>query len=268
VRFDRACLGEAPDLPGVYRFFDEHGELIYVGKAKRLKRRLGMYRCVPEKSRRKKHRKLLKLLSAAASITWETTATHLDACVLELRLIQTLKPKLNVAGRFHTSYPFVGMRVANARLYFALSAKSDRLAGFTSFGAFRSREVTGEAFYALLRLLNFVGHKEKSRQGAHGFRQIPAGWCEAWEAFFAGAAHEALEALTLRLLESAAARARAAEIQEGIAALQRFWELEASPLRQAIRDTAYAGAYPVPQDERDPLFIRWRLARESVGTSA
>src|SRR6185369_11034147 len=148
-------------------------------------------------------------------------------------------------------YPFVGMRSADGRLYFAMSAKSERLAGFTAFGAFRSRDVTGEAFYALLRLLNFIGHKEKSRKGAHGFRQIPAGWREAWEAFFAGASRQALEALTLSLLESAAARARAVEIEESLAALQRFWQLEASPLRQAIHDTAYAGTYPIPQDERD-----------------
>jgi excinuclease ABC subunit C len=255
----------------VYRFCDEHGEVIYVGKAKRLKRRLAVYRAVPPKSRRKKHRKLLKLLAASASITWETTPTHLDACILEMRLIQSMKPKLNVTGRFNSYYPFVGMRSADGRLYFAMSAKPERLAGFTAFGAFRSREVTGEAFYALLRLLNFVGHKEKSRRGAHGFRQIPAGWREAWEGFFAGVSRQVLETLALRLLESAAARARAEEIQDCLAALQRFWELEATPLRQAIRDTAYAGAYPVPQDERDPLFIRWRLRENqcaSIETSS
>jgi excinuclease ABC subunit C len=137
------------------------------------------------------------------------------------------------------------------------------MAGFTAFGAFRSRNVTGEAFYALLRLLSFIGHKEKSRKGAHGFRQIPADWRETWEAFFAGTSRQALDTLTLRLLESAGARARAAEVQESLAVLLRFWQLEAAPLRQAMCDTAYAGAYPVPQDERDLLFIRWRLAGES-----
>ena len=263
IRLDRARLAEAPDLPGVYRFFDEHGEVIYVGKASRLKRRLAVYRAVPEKSRRKKNRKMLALLAAASSITWEVTPTHLDACVLEMRLIQTSKPRLNVAGRFHSSYPFVGMRSADGRLYFAMSAKLERMTGFTTFGVFRSRDVTGEAFYALLRLLSFIGHKEKSRRGAHGFRQIPADWREAWEAFFAGTSRQALKTLTLRLLESAGARARAAEVQESLAALQRFWQLEAAPLHQAIRETAFAGAYPVPQDERDLLFIRWRLAGES-----
>jgi hypothetical protein len=262
-RFDRARLGDAPDLPGVYHFSDEHGEVIYVGKAKHLKRRLAVYRAVPQKSRRKKHRKLLQVLAGAASITWEATPTHLDACILEMRLIQRLKPRLNVTGRFNSFYPFVGLRAADGRLYFVMSAKPERLAGFTAFGTFRSREVTGEAFYALLRLLNFVGHKEKSCNGAHGFRQLPAGWQEAWEDFFAGASRRALETLALRLVESAGARARAAEVQDCLAALQRFWELEAAPLRQAMDDTAYAGAYPVPQNERDPLFIRWRLAKSA-----
>jgi GIY-YIG catalytic domain-containing protein len=262
-RFDRARLGEAPDLPGVYRFFDEHGEVIYVGKANRPKPPLATYRAAPEKSRRKKHRRMLGVLAAATTMTWEVTPTHLDACVLEMRLIQTLKPRLNVAGRFNSYYPFIGMRSADGRLYFAMSAKIERMAGFTAFGAFRSRDVTGEGFYALLRLLSFIGHKEKSRKGAHGFRRIPADWREAWEAFFGGTSRQALETLTLRLLESAAARARAAEVEDSLAALQRFWQVEAVPLRQAIRDTAYAGAYPVPQDERDLLFIRWRLAEES-----
>ncbi len=252
-------LAEAPDLPGVYRFFDEAGVLLYVGKAKRLKRRLAVYRGVPEKSRRKKHRKILKIMRLARSVSWETTLSDLEACVLEMRLIQSLKPSLNVSGRFNDYYPYIGMRLIQGRLYFRMSARPEKLEGYEAFGAFRSREVTGEAFYALLKLLNFVGHKEKSRAGAHGFRQIPQGWREDWILFFAGKSRVALESLSLRLLESAGARARAGEIQESLETLQRFWELEAVPLQRAIRDTRYEGAYPVPQAERDPLFIRWRL---------
>jgi hypothetical protein len=115
------------------------------------------------------------------------------------------------------------------------------------FGAFRSREVTAEAFYGLLALLQFIGHKEKSRAGAHGFRQIPAPWRDELHTFFAGASRAALETLTLRLLESAAARTRCTEVQAHLTALQRFWELEAEPLQRAMRDSGYDGDYPVPQ---------------------
>jgi hypothetical protein len=51
-------------------------------------------------------------------------------------------------------------------------------------------------------------------------------------------------------------------VQEHLTALRRFWEVEAEPLRCAIRDTGYDGDYPVPQVDRDPLFTRWRLAGE------
>lgn len=258
-KFDLQLLASAPDEPGVYRFLDADGVVVYVGKAKHLKRRLAAYRKLSLASRRKRHRKMKKILSASASCTWETATSHLDACILELRLIQSLKPRLNVSATFSSSYPFIGTRHAQGRLYFALSSHLGKLEGYDVFGAFRSRAVTAEAFYALLGLLKFVGHKEKSQGGAHGFRQIPASWCEELHAFFAGTSPAALQTLTLRLLESAGARARAAEIQESLIALQRFWATEAEPLCRAMQETGYTGAYPVPQAERDPLFTRWRL---------
>jgi hypothetical protein len=43
--------------------------------------------------------------------------------------------------------------------------------------------------------------------------------------------------------------------------LRRFWELEAEPLHRAMREAGCAGAYPVPQAGRDPLFTRWRLLK-------
>ncbi|MEO8603497.1 MAG: GIY-YIG nuclease family protein [bacterium] len=250
----------------MYRFCDAQGAVIYVGKAKRLKRRLAAYRAMPLASRRKRHRKIKKILNAAASCTWEITASHLDACILELRLIQSLKPRLNVSDSFSNSYPFIGTRLADGRLFFALISRPAKLDGYEVFGAFRSREVTATAFYALLGLLKFVGHKEKSRNGAHGFRQIPASWREELHAFFAGTSRTALHTLTLRLLESATARSRRSEVQESLEALQRFWDVEADPLRRAIQETDYTGVYPVPQAERDPLFTRWRLGTESPAT--
>jgi hypothetical protein len=260
--FDRQTLVAAPDEPGVYRFLAADGAVVYVGKAKSLKRRLAAYRTIPLASRRKRHRKINRILRAATSCTWETAASHLDACILELRLIQELKPRLNVSASFSRSYPFIGTRQADGRMYFALSSRPERLAEYALFGAFRSREVTAEAFYGLLALLKFVGHKERSRAGAHGFRQIPAAWRDELHAFFAGTSCALLQTLTLRLLESAAARTRRAEVQEHLTALRRFWEVEAEPLRCAMRDTGYDGDYPVPQVDRDPLFTRWRLAGE------
>ena len=164
--FDRQILASAPDAPGVYRFLAADGAVVYVGKAKSLRRRLAAYRTLSLASRRKRHRKMRKILRAAASCTLETAASHLDACLLELRLIQRLQPRLNISASFSRSYPYIGMRAAGGRIYFALSARPERLAGYDVFGAFRSREITAEAFYGLLALLKFVGHKEKRRAGA------------------------------------------------------------------------------------------------------
>jgi hypothetical protein len=56
LAFDRDILTSAPDEPGVYRFLDAAGEVIYVGKAKRMKRRLAVYRRISLAARRKRHR--------------------------------------------------------------------------------------------------------------------------------------------------------------------------------------------------------------------
>src|SRR6185503_9928668 len=82
----------------------------------------------------------------------------------------------------------------------------------------------------------------------------------AWSRLLAGASRQALERLTLLLLEHAAARARAAAIQDDLDALARFYELEAVPLAQARAAIGYA-PYPVPQLERDALFTTYRHTR-------
>src|SRR5262249_24112076 len=128
---------------------------------------------------------------------------------------------------------------------------------------FRSREVTREAFFALMRLLGIVGHRAPRRRGpvAHSyvfrFRRLPGGWPPLWGRFFRGISGEALEDLSLRLLDHASARARSAAIQEHLQAARRFFDDEARALAEAIAATGYP-SYPVPQTERDALFLRCR----------
>ncbi|MFI5302820.1 MAG: hypothetical protein ACHREM_32425, partial [Polyangiales bacterium] len=68
----------------------------------------------------------------------------------------------------------------------------------------------------------------------------------------------------LALVENAGARGHAAEVQEGLEALVRFWEAEARPLCEA-RACAQFEAYPVPQHERDVLFVRARHLARTAG---
>jgi excinuclease ABC subunit C len=255
-KFGPEALAPVPATPGVYRFLDEAGAVVYVGKAKRLKRRLAQYRMA---GRRKKHRKMRRVVEAAHSFVWQETESHLDACLLEIRLIQELRPPLNVSGTFSALYPFIGLGQNEGQAVFAFVSKAEEAPGLDLYGAFRSREDTAEAFYSLLRLLAYLGHKERAKsRGVHVFRALPLATMPLWAAFFRGESPAALSDLSLRLVESKAARVRAAAVQDDLRALRRFWRDEAEPLRAAMIATKYAGVYPVPKADRDPLFIAFR----------
>lgn len=259
-------LTDIPAQPGVYRFYDATGTLLYVGKAKNLRRRLGQYQAAGRKKRERKRRALVK---AAARVTWEVCESELSAALTEIRLIQTLRPPENVASAFPFLYPFVGTHVRGRETYFCLTTFPGAFPAFDFDGAFRSRKVTGEAFFSLMRLLRFAGHPvppHRCRQlgsaphsYVRGFRRLPADAAATWRHLLRGASREPLEKLAVSLLEHAGARARRAEIQKALRAIGRFFEEEASELARARSATGYA-TYPVPQEERDPLFARYRRA--------
>ncbi len=154
-KFGAAFLDRVPAAPGVYRLLDEAGALLYVGKAGNLRRRLGQYRVT---TRRKRDRKRRALVRAAASITWEVCESPLAAALTEVRLIQSLRPRRNVASAFPFLYPFVGVHEDGPETYFCLTTAPAAFPAFAFHGAYRSRLVTREALYALGRLLRFVGH--------------------------------------------------------------------------------------------------------------
>jgi excinuclease UvrABC nuclease subunit len=263
-KFGAQFLAGVPSRPGVYRFYDAAGGLLYVGKAKDLRRRLGQYRTAGRKKRERKRRTLVK---TAARIAWQVCETELAAALTEVRLIQTLRPRRNVASAFPFLYPFVGIHIHDREMYLCLTTSPEAFPAFAFHGAFRSREVTGEAFFSLVRLLRFVGHpvpRHRCRQfGAaaysyvRGFRRLPKDAIELWSRLLEGTSREALESLAVRLLEHAGARAKRAEIQEDFRVIARFFEEEACELARARAAAGYA-TYPVPQAERDPLFVRYR----------
>jgi hypothetical protein len=206
---------------------------------------------------------------SAHHIEWQTCASELEASLTEIGLIQALRPRSNVAGAFPFLYPFIGMKVDGAETRFCLTTSPEAFAAFELHGAFRSREVTREAFFALMRLLRFVGHpaarRARDRLGVprHShlctLRRLPRDWPELWTALFRGVSRVALEQLSLRLLEHDGACARSAAIHADLRAVERFFEDEAATLARAITATGYVG-YPVPQRERDALFLRSRVS--------
>lgn len=265
-KFGADFLAGVPTQPGVYRLYDEAGALLYVGKAGDLRRRLGQYRTAGRKKRERKRRALVK---AAASITWEVCESALTATLTEIRLIQTLRPPRNVTSAFPFLYPFLGIHVENCETYFCLTTSPAAFPAFDLHGSFRSREVTAEAFFSLMRLLHFVGHpvpRHRCRRFAvapHssvlGFRRVPTETADGWRRLLRGESRAALEALALELIEHDGARARAAEIREDLLAIDRFFQDEARALARAIAATGYSG-YPVAQRERDLLFATYREA--------
>jgi excinuclease ABC subunit C len=265
-KFGPDFLAGVPPRPGVYRLYDAEGTLLYVGKARDLRRRLAQYRTA---GRKRKDRKRRSLVRAAERIAWEVCESELDASLAEIRLIQTLRPPRNVAGAFPFLYPFVGIGVDGGETRFCLTTSPEAFPTFDLHGAFRSRHVTGEAFFALMRLLRFVGHPiPRGRRDrlaiprhsyVYGFRRLPVEWPARWRALLRGASREVLAQLCLSLVEHAGARARGAEIAEDLHAIERFFDDEASPLAAVIGATGYAG-YPVPQRDRDLLFLEYRSA--------
>src|SRR5689334_14759973 len=135
------------------------GTVVYVGKAKNLRRRLSQYR---NAKRVKKHAKMRAIVKSAARASFEVCESELHAELLEEQLIRELRPKWNVVSAFSFLYPLVGLgEGARGELILAYSTKPEERVDLEWFGAFRSREITGEAFFALVRLLARVGHKAK-----------------------------------------------------------------------------------------------------------
>ena len=85
-----------PDKPGIYEFLDNYGNIIYVGKAKNLKKRLASYRVAnPERF----SRRMIRLLHRVTRIEWDECADDSAARFREELLIAVLQPKFNVAGK-------------------------------------------------------------------------------------------------------------------------------------------------------------------------
>ncbi|NEU11734.1 excinuclease ABC subunit UvrC [Methylobacterium sp. BTF04] len=91
-----------PTSPGVYRMFDDKGDVLYVGKAKNLKARVGSYARGQAHSNR-----IARMISQTAAMEFVTTATETEALLLEANLIKQLKPRFNVLMRDDKSFPYI-----------------------------------------------------------------------------------------------------------------------------------------------------------------
>jgi excinuclease ABC subunit C len=125
----------APAGPGVYRMIDPAGEVLYVGKARHLKKRVQSY------ARGQGHNnRIARMVADTAAMEFVTTATEIEALLLEANLIKRLKPRFNVVLRDDKSFPFILIARDHAvpqilKHRGARSRKGDYFGPFASAGA-------------------------------------------------------------------------------------------------------------------------------------
>jgi excinuclease ABC subunit C len=123
--------GEIPTNPGVYRFRDADGRVLYVGKAKNLRARLSNY-FAPLNTL---HERTRRMVTTAASVEWTVVATDVDSLQLEYQWIKEFDPPFNVRYRDDKSYPFMAITLADEAPR-VIVTRNRRIPGAKYFGPY------------------------------------------------------------------------------------------------------------------------------------
>lgn len=153
-----------PASPGVYLMRDSNQAVVYVGKAKNLKKRLGSYRVA---NADRLPRRILRLLNSVESISIETCLTEADALAREAELLLSLKPKFNRAGIWPKKEQFLALQFDSEGLTSCLTFEP--VAGFINFGPY-FKGVVG--VHKSICRLGFV----MLNDNVTSFSQMPVGW--------------------------------------------------------------------------------------------
>jgi len=127
----RPKAGEIPTQPGVYRFRDPAGRVLYVGKAKNLRARLSNY----FQPLRSLHERTRRMVMTAASVEWTVVGTEFEALQLEFTWINEFDPPFNVQFKDDKSYPYLAITLAEP-VPRVLVTRNRKLAGARYFGPY------------------------------------------------------------------------------------------------------------------------------------
>ncbi|MDQ4047405.1 MAG: excinuclease ABC subunit UvrC [Actinomycetota bacterium] len=142
----RPQTGEIPTSPGVYRFRDPHGRVIYVGKAKNLRSRLNSYFANPAGLLPKTH----AMVYAASSVEWTVVGSELESLQLEYTWIKEFKPRFNVVFRDDKTYPYLAVTMGE-KLPRVQVMRGERRKGTRYFGPYTAGAIR-ETMDTLLRV--------------------------------------------------------------------------------------------------------------------
>jgi len=154
---------QAPESPGVYLMRDAADEILYIGKAKNLRKRLASYRVAnPDRLRRRQ----LRLLRSVHRIELERCADEASALAREASLLRSIRPRFNRAGTWPGPTRFLSWNRSEIGMQFSVTEASH--AGWICYGPLGSSAFWLRA--ALLRLLWCGIHPEQGLTG------LPHGW--------------------------------------------------------------------------------------------
>jgi excinuclease ABC subunit C len=143
----RPATGTIPEEPGVYKFRDPHGRVVYVGKAKSLRQRLNSYFA----DLAGLHPRTRQMVTTAASVEWTVVGTEVEALQLEYNWIKEFDPRFNVRYRDDKSYPMLAVTLNEAypRLFVY---RGPRRKGVRYFGPYPHAWAIRETLDTLLRV--------------------------------------------------------------------------------------------------------------------
>jgi excinuclease ABC subunit C len=141
----QAFVKRLPNGPGVYRMFNEDGDVLYVGKARSLKKRVGNYAQGRGHSNR-----ISRMIRETANMEFVTTRTEIEALLLEANLIKRLRPRFNVLLRDDKSFPYI-LVTGDSRAPALYKHRGARSRKGDYFGPFASAGAVGRTINSLQR---------------------------------------------------------------------------------------------------------------------